>query len=359
MFVALRDLRHAKGRFALIVLVVALLTLLVGFLTGLTAGLAGQNISALVSTDADRMVLDSPDGETPAFTTSSVTEEQAASWSAAAGVTAVRPLGISMTRIADATAVETGSGAPAAVFAGRPGTFENVPAADDAITLSTATAERLGVVAGDEVEIAGSPFEVTAVVPTEAYSHADVSWITLDAWHAVNETTRQGDAYATVLAVDGATDPDAADAAAGTSSDALWPSLLKLESFKSEIGSLGLMIGMLIAVSVLVVGVFFLVWTIQRQRDVAVLGALGASRRWLGNDAFGQALIVLAAGTALGILATIGLGLAAGTALPFFMNWATLGLPALGMILAGLLGAVVSVRRVTRVDPLVALGVGG
>lgn len=48
MYLALRDLRFAKGRFSLIVLAVALMTLLVGFLSGLIAGLAGQNISALL-----------------------------------------------------------------------------------------------------------------------------------------------------------------------------------------------------------------------------------------------------------------------------------------------------------------------
>lgn len=47
MFVALRDLRAARGRFLLITLVVTMVALLVSFLSGLTAGLAHQNISAL------------------------------------------------------------------------------------------------------------------------------------------------------------------------------------------------------------------------------------------------------------------------------------------------------------------------
>lgn len=46
MFVAWRDLRFARGRFVLIGSVVALITLLVGFLDGLTGGLAAQNVPA-------------------------------------------------------------------------------------------------------------------------------------------------------------------------------------------------------------------------------------------------------------------------------------------------------------------------
>ena len=47
MFFALRDLRTAKWRFALITGVVLLLSVLVSGLLGLTAGLANQSVSAL------------------------------------------------------------------------------------------------------------------------------------------------------------------------------------------------------------------------------------------------------------------------------------------------------------------------
>ena len=55
MFVALRDLRFARGRFVLIGSVVALITILVGFLSGLTGGLATQNISAVLAMPGDRI----------------------------------------------------------------------------------------------------------------------------------------------------------------------------------------------------------------------------------------------------------------------------------------------------------------
>lgn len=47
MFLALRELRAARGRFALIGTVVALITLLLVMLSGLTEGLSKQNTSAL------------------------------------------------------------------------------------------------------------------------------------------------------------------------------------------------------------------------------------------------------------------------------------------------------------------------
>ena len=49
MYLALRDLRFAKGRFALMGGVVALITLLLVLLSGLTAGLGNQSTSAIAA----------------------------------------------------------------------------------------------------------------------------------------------------------------------------------------------------------------------------------------------------------------------------------------------------------------------
>ena len=47
VFLAIRDIRFAKGRFAMMGGVVALITLLLVMLSGLTAGLAEQSTSAI------------------------------------------------------------------------------------------------------------------------------------------------------------------------------------------------------------------------------------------------------------------------------------------------------------------------
>ncbi len=83
MFVAWRDLRFARGRFVLIGAAVALITLLVGFLSGLTAGLADQNISAIIGIAADRIVFSSSSSAVrPSNTDSSVAAAEEAVWRA-------------------------------------------------------------------------------------------------------------------------------------------------------------------------------------------------------------------------------------------------------------------------------------
>ncbi|GAA3486347.1 hypothetical protein GCM10018987_04260 [Streptomyces cremeus] len=114
--------------------------------------------------------------------------------------------------------------------------------------------------------------------------------------------------------------------------------------------------GFLFAISALVVGAFFTVWTIQRSGDIAVLKALGASTPHLLKDALGQAVVMLSLGTLLGTALATGLGALIGGAVPFVLEAATLLVPALVMIALGIVGAALSIRRITAVDPLTALG---
>lgn len=133
-------------------------------------------------------------------------------------------------------------------------------------------------------------------------------------------------------------------------------SLGAIGSYSAENGSLQLMRGFLFAISVLVIGAFFTVWTIQRSGDIAVLKALGASTRYLLRDALGQAVVLLTAGTAIGAALAAAAGAVAAGTVPFVLDAGTVLFPAIVMIALGALGAALSIRRITSVDPLTALG---
>ncbi|MGH8938194.1 MAG: FtsX-like permease family protein, partial [Actinomycetes bacterium] len=107
----------------------------------------------------------------------------------------------------------------------------------------------------------------------------------------------------------------------------------------------------------LVIGAFFTVWTIQRSGDIAVLKALGATTAALLKDALGQAVVLLVGGTLVGSALAAALGaVVSGSAVPFLLTPATVLFPAAVMIVLGALGAALSIRRITSVDPLTALG---
>ncbi|MFE0809619.1 ABC transporter permease [Streptomyces sp. NPDC058794] len=359
MFVALRDLTFAKGRFALMGGVVVLITLLVGLLSGLTAGLARENISAVTSLSADRIAFAAPSGgQDLSYADSTVTEDQWRRWERAPGVRSAEPLGITTTR---ATAGDRGTGV--SVFGVEPGS-RLAPGGDRVddrtVLMPDSVADGLGVREGGTVALAGRRLAVAVTGHDVSFSHTPVVWTSLTTWQSVAPPTGGTDGpSATVIALDTAPGADlaATDRAAGTDTVSKDESLSAIGSYTSENGSLQLMRGFLFAISALVTGAFFTVWTIQRGGDIAVLKALGATTAALLRDALGQAVVLLAGGTLVGTAAAVAIGAAvSGSAVPFVLTPATVLVPAAVMILLGGLGAGLAVRRITSVDPLTALG---
>lgn len=374
MFVALRDIRFAKGRFALMGSVVALITLLIVLLSGLTAGLANQSTSAVRNLPADRIAFGTSGDGAPeeSYADSTVTRAQLDAWADAEGVEWAEPVGITQSRVE----LEDGDGTAAALFGVVSG-GQLAPEGlepEDGLVVSEVIAEDFGIAAGDTVTVAGTELTVSAVAPTEHYSHTPAVWTDIEAWQGIDPRVRHAEGddapianviaaridpragpEAVAQATDGTVD-GAVDGEADTVSTTLSGSLRAIGSFSSENSSLVTMQGFLYAISALVIGAFLTVWTIQRSGDIAILKALGGSTRYLLRDALAQALIVLLVGTALGGAAGVGLGALAASFLPFALTAATTLGPVTAMVVLGMLGAVLAVRRITSVDPLTALG---
>ncbi|WP_275777097.1 ABC transporter permease [Paenarthrobacter sp. Y-19] len=357
MFLAIRDIRFAKGRFALMGSVVALITLLLVMLSGLTAGLGNQSTSAITALPAQQIVFGAPAGGEPkaSYTESEVSTAQLQTWRDQQGVKSAQALGISQSRVQSLANDGSPSGtANVAVFGG-----SEAPSAveDGTVVVGKTLAKELSLTKGSRLRVGGTDLTVSDIVEDQWYSHTGVVWTTLDTWRAV---AHAAPGTATVLTVtyddDASVSVEAANAAAGTVSSDPTASFQALASYKSENGSLLLMQAFLYGISALVIVAFLTVWTVQRTRDIAVLKALGASSGYVLRDALAQAALVLLAGAAVGGSVGFAGGILAAQAAPFLVTPLTTLLPVAGIVVLGLAGAVLAVRKVTTVDPLLALG---
>ncbi|MFE3456619.1 ABC transporter permease [Nocardiopsis aegyptia] len=357
MFVALRDIRAAKGRFALIASVVGLITLLVVLLSGLTAGLAAESTSAVENLPAERIAFGAAGDQAPeaSYADSSVTAHQADAWSSADGVAWAEPLGITQSRLE----AEDGSSFAVTVFAADPGgRLAPEGTADDTLVIGASLAEDEGIGEGDVLALGGTELTVAAIGRDDSYNHTPAVWTSPATWRSFVPGSGDDTPVGTVVAActDGTADFDAIDTEAGTVSADLDDSLAAIGAFSSENGSLLMIQGFLYAISVLVVGAFLTVWTVQRSGDIAILKALGASTRYLLRDALGQSALVLLSGAAVGGGLGVALGALAAGSVPFELTVATVLVPIAGMTALGMAGAVLAVRGITSVDPQTALG---
>lgn len=126
-------------------------------------------------------------------------------------------------------------------------------------------------------------------------------------------------------------------------------------AYAGEQLSLSMMIIMLYIVSILVVGAFFVVWTLQRLHSIAVFSALGASRRVLLLQSFTQAFLVTITGVIIGSVGTVLLVKTIDESLPAVLSFETIVFPSVFLSIAAFIGVLLSLVPILKVDPREAL----
>ena len=114
--------------------------------------------------------------------------------------------------------------------------------------------------------------------------------------------------------------------------------------------------GFTLLIGVLVVGGFFQIQTLQKVVQVGVLKALGASNRTVALATTFQIVVTNFFGVLLGGLATLLLVLSFPDGIPITFEGNQVQLAIITLLLIGPLGGLMSIRLLTRVEPLTALG---
>jgi len=332
----------ARTRFLLMGLVLALMSILIVIISGLTAGLVNDGVSGLKAMGeegAEVVAFEDGTQTDSAFTRSIVPLTAADDLAAADGVAEAAPMGLSIVnaRNQDGTPVDL------TLIGVEPDSFiapEGMPE----------IAERT------ETEL-----EVTAFADGQrTFGHVDMGYVPLDVWQEAHAGARAGEAAhehaygeASVVVAQG-TPTGTVD---GLDVRTLEESFQSSPGYGPETMTLSMIEWFLYIITALVTGAFFLVWTIQRSGDIAIMRAMGATRGFLLRDSLGQAVVILALSIGVGVALAVGLGLwLESSPMPYVTEFDRIAAGAGMLFISGLIGALVAVFRVTRTDPLTALG---
>lgn len=373
MFLALRELRFARTRFALMGAVVALIAVLMVLLSGLSVGLVNDGVSGLKKLPVSSFAFEHGVQKDAAFSRSVVDVATVDRWRAQPGVAEAAPFGNTLVNARG----DRGTEIDLALFGVEPDSFLAPRAAEGAglggtpngiVVSRTAIEEGLRI--GDTVTVdrLGTKLVVVgSLAGQHTFGHVDVAYVALPLWQRIKAGAAPGDPVpahalreATAVALraqPGRTiDLAAGDAAAGTESLSLHDAFGASPGYTAETSTLTLIQVFLYAIAALVVGAFFTVWTIQRRQEIAVMRAMGAPTSYLLRDGLGQALVMLLISIAAGVAVGIGLGSLVGGGVPFALTGGAVGLAAALLLALGLAGAAAAVTRIAAVDPLTALG---
>lgn len=369
MYLALRELRAARGRFLLMGSVVMLVAALVGIVSGFTAGLGNDTVSALRALPATHLVF-SADAKSDQFNRSLVGTDVLDAWRAEPGVEAA-PLGVAITRGTTNRGVEIDLAAfgvePGSFVAPHPDAGQPVGTTPGGIVVSRKLADK-GVHVGDMLTIdrLGTAVRVDGITGSASYGHVPAAYVPLDVWTRLRfgvpgadpnaPLPRQFSAVAVRASGSAGLPIDRLDSAHGTHTISRVASFAAAPGYTGERVTMNSIQVFLYLIAPLVVGAFFAVWTVQRGPELALLRAMGASRPRLLWITAVQAAIVVAAGAVAGGAVAAGVGLLLGSAVPFSLPPLTLVATLGGVAALGLAGTAITLRRVTAPDPLTMLG---
>ncbi|MFZ4519750.1 MAG: ABC transporter permease [Microthrixaceae bacterium] len=364
MFLARRDLAAARGRFLLMGSVVTLIALLGVLLAGLATGLVDAGTSGLAGLRADHLAFQS--GSEATFSRSFLDAATVGALSERARKEggAATPLGVSLFNARE----RSGDVVDLALFGVEQGAFlapevrrgRGLDGSPPGSVVISAELAREGVKVGDTLTVGldDRPLTVVGVTEGGTYGHVPLAFTDLATWQDVTPGAvgRDGGRLASAVALRVDDGEAVARGVSGVEVLTMTQAFDGSPGYVAEMSTMTLIRGFLLVISALVVAAFFTVWTVQRRPQIGLLKAMGATNGYVVRDALGQMFVVLLVATGLGTLVGVGLGALMPDAAPFSLEpGAVLGAGA-ALVVAGLLGSLAAVRRITSVDPLIALG---
>ena len=361
---AFAEIRRTRGRFLSIIGALSLITFLVLTLSALSDGLFYGATGAYRSSNAQAYSFSS-DAE-GSLIRSRVPESDIAAYSKVAGVSKASGVGVLLSSgkgpngeldLAIFGVDPAGAGAPTTLTEGR---LPN-PGEDNAAAIDESLTEK-GVGIGSTLQVGDQSVKVVGITQDSSYQLQPTIWTTIPTWRAMQASVRPEtrglppnvSAVALELA-DGAT-ASGINPVANTSVWSTDAAALAIPGVKEQRSTLNSIIYTTLLVAALVVALFFALIVLEKRELFAALKALGTSTKRLSETVLTQALVASVIGVIIGALAARLLGLALPAAVPTLFRAESLIQISIFTVLASIVGALFSLRRVARIDPATALG---
>ncbi|MGN4422426.1 ABC transporter permease [Bacillus cereus group sp. MYBK30-1] len=353
MFLALKELKQSKLRYGLIGTIMILLSFLVLIISGLANGLSNANASSILEMKAEKFVV-SEDAEGKLLR-SQIKKEDVDNVLAQVSEKEAVPMHIAMS-----TFEKEGSSKKVdiAIFANKQDSFitpkviegKAIDLEDNEIIIDE-SAKNKGLALNDKIvdPISKKAFKVVGFTENEMFSHAPVAYMNEKVWESIALPHQK---EYNVIALN--TDKEINNAKVIDKKEVLQ----SIPGYKEEQGTLTMIIAFLLVITALLIGVFFYVITLQKTQQLGVLKAIGTKNSYLANSLVVQAVFL----TVVALIVGIGLTLAVQTvfpeSMPFLLTTTMMVQYSIIFIVISVLGTLISLYQVLKVDALEAIGGG-
>lgn len=378
-YLAVKEVIRNRGRFLLVAMVIALITLLVLFIAALGEGLSNANRQYVANLDAQLIVfLEKSDYS---ITASYLESNTVKSVRRVDGVADAGPIYTSNSEIVSLP--EPLKISMLGVEAERPGMppllegryFRGGEAREAVMDMSVA--ERSGLKIGDEIKLRSTQgtedqfytLKIVGLVDEQAYFFQPTIFVPAATWELVRPQSaselNSDTPYPNIIAVK-LTDPAQTEEirlrlqneVANIEVADIETTISNIPGYTAQQGTVQTQGFFTLLIGILVIGGFFQIQILQKVPQIGVLKAIGSSNFVVGFSAVIQIIIVTAIGVGIGAAMTYLFSLGLPSAIPLEFNGTRSVFAVILLLLIGPFGGLVSIIYAVRIEPLKALRLG-
>ncbi|HQN44827.1 MAG TPA: ABC transporter permease [Anaerolineaceae bacterium] len=378
-YLAVKEVWRNRGRFLLVSLVIALITLLVLFIAALGEGLGNGNREYISKLDAEVIVFQAKSDYLIAA--SRLGRDRLAAVRRVEGVADAGMLG---TASANLILPEDGKTLKVAILGVEPGRVGepqvvegqqlSTDLAEEAI-IDSNTAIRSGLGLGDTLTLRVTQgtqdeffsLEIVGITDGQQYSLQPSVFVPFFTWDRIRPKSEaevnSSNPIANVILVK-LEDPAQLEAVSqrltaqvnNVEAATLKTTIQSLPGYSAQQSTLQTQGGFTLFIGILVIGGFFQIQILQKVAQIGVLKAIGTANPIVAMSSIIQIVVITIIGVAIGGLLTFLFSLTFPPTVPIVFNGTTTAIAIAALLLIGPLGGLVSIRYAVRIEPLKALG---
>jgi len=378
-YLAIKEVWRNRGRFLLVAMVIALITLLVLFIAALGEGLGNGNREYISKLNGELIVYQSKSDfliQASRLSRNRLSAVRRVNGVADAGMlgtssaTLLLPLQENDLKIA-VLGVEPGHiGEPKVVQ----GTQLSTDLAQEVI-LDRNTAIRSNLAVGDDLQIRvtqGTQDEfyklrIVGITDGQQYSLQPSVFVPFNTWDRIRPKSEaevsRSNPVANVILVK-VSDPETVESIRqniisqvdNVEVATLKEAIQALPGYTAQQSTLNTQGGFTLFIGLLVIGGFFQIQILQKVAQIGVLKAIGAANAIVAASSVIQITVVTIIGVLIGGLLTFLFSLTFPPTVPIVFNGTTSAIALVALLLIGPLGGLVSIRYAVKIEPLKALG---
>ena len=354
MFLAWKEIRYAKLRYGLIVGIMILVAYVVLMLSGLANGLADGNRTAIDDWEASAIILSEDSNKIANASQLQKKDIDRVSAKEKAGV-GIYSTAVEKKSGGDKTNVSIFGTANNAfivpkVIKGRLFKYNNEVIASENLLSE-------GYKLNQKIKVNDQTLKLVGVTKETTYTLAPVIYLNSSTFKTLKYGSQPtNNEPINLIATKGKTTVD--NPKGQTTLEKMTPETFieNIPGYTPEKLTLNTMIYFLFVVAAAIIGIFMYVITLQKTAIFGVMKAQGVATGYLVRSILAQAFLVGMIGVAIAVGLSVLTSLILPSAMPFSVHWMEWALYSLILVLVAMLGGLFSVRTVTKVDPVTAIG---